>query len=119
MAVYDAFLGDLGESYDAYDELLVGGVTYSIAVFGASSSRTLPEPAVAVYDTQGNLNLRTDELNTNSWLLGEDVFITWTAPSTGIYQFDVFDEIGGTGSYTFAVTPAGPPVFLDSIGGLA
>ena len=109
MATYqDAFLGTPNE-VDVYDELLAGGVTYAIGVFGASNGGTLPDPAVAIFDSQNNLI--TYEYD--SWLMGEDVLLQWTAPSTGTYRFAVFDEIGGTGSYTLSVEAAGPSPFLD------
>lgn len=109
MATYpDRFLGIPGGSH-RFDEPLVGGVTYAIGVFGASSGGTLPDPAVNVFDAQGNFLIS----ETDTWLMGEDVLLQWTPPSTGTYTFQVLDEIGGTGSYTFSVEIAGPSPFLD------
>ena len=85
---------------------LIGGVDYVATALGASNAGgTLADPFVAVFDAAWNLV----DLSDDSFALGEDPFLQFSAPSTGTYFFAVGDSSGGTGSYTFTASQSGVP----------
>jgi hypothetical protein len=87
------------QEVDGYPVHLFGGVDYVASVFGQTigggSGRTLPNPAVAILDT--NLNVLDGQ--DDSWVLGADPLFKFKVPTTGDYVLAVTDLTGGTGSY--------------------
>jgi hypothetical protein len=75
---------------------LFQGVEYVAYVLGASTGRTLPDPALAVYDATTFQNIVFAD---NSLALGADPVITFIAPYEGDFVMDVGDLTGGTGEY--------------------
>lgn len=75
---------------------LFQGVEYVAYVLGASTGRTLPDPALAVYDA---VTLQNIVVADDSLALGADPVITFIAPYEGDFLMDVGDLTGGTGEY--------------------
>ena len=82
---------------------LVGGVKYSIAVFGADSGFSLPDPAFGVFDSANTLVFpiadNTTDANGN---LSRDPQAEFTPLNSGTYMVAVFDvtfPIPQTGNY--------------------
>ena len=85
---------------------LIGGVEYVVAAIGATEGGgTMPNPALAVFDSAGHLLVAQDDS-----FLSVDPMVTFRAPATGTYQVAVGDIHGGFGSFDLHVQPAGPPV---------
>jgi Bacterial pre-peptidase C-terminal domain len=102
--------GDL----DLYSVDLVGGVDYVTSVLGASTAGgSLADPAVAVWDSAFNLLAFNDD----SFALGLDPMLQFSAPANGTYYIGVTDLFGGTGDYTLVADQAGPPIWFGSMPG--
>jgi hypothetical protein len=99
---------------DLFPVDLVGQVDYVASVLGASTAGgSLPDPVVGVFDGAGNLLA----VNDDSFALGLDPLLQFTAPTNGTYYVGVTDLTGGVGDYTLVVDQAGPPVFFGSLPG--
>ena len=105
MAVAEDIIGTPGE-VDLFTYDFIGQVDYVASVLGASNvGGTLPNPEVGIYDSAGTLLASNDD----SFALGADPLLQFTAPFTGTYYIGVTDPTGGIGSYTLVVDQAGVP----------
>lgn len=99
---------------DVYQETLIGGVDYVIGAFGASNGNTLPDPAVLVFNSTGQL-VRWQLDGGMAGFGGRDPLFIFQPPALGVGQTDtfyigVFDQTMSGGSYTLSVEGAGPPI---------
>lgn len=96
---------------DTFQVDLIGGLDYVTAVLGASSGGdTLPNPAVAVFDGSNN----QVAFNDDSFALGVNPMVQFTAPTSGTYTIAVMDLFGGVGDYTLLFDQAGVPISFGS-----
>lgn len=100
-----------GDPADFYQVELIGGVDYVATALGAANAGgTLQDPYLVLFDSVGNpLDLADD-----SFILGSDPLLQFQAPSSGTYFVGISDKLG-SGSYTFVMDQAGPPVFFGGI----
>ena len=97
-----------GDSADFYQVELIGGIDYVATALGAANAGgTLQDPYLVLFDSAGN----TIDSADNSFALGSDPLFQFQAPSSGTYFVGVSDNVG-SGSYTFVLDQAGPPVFF-------
>lgn len=86
---------------DGYVVQLQPGVTYTVAVSGASHGQMLPDPFVAVADLSTGQMIAVADNTPDG---GRDPMTSFVAPAGGNYMVAVGDATGGTGSYVVAVT---------------
>ncbi|AFZ29670.1 peptidase domain protein [Gloeocapsa sp. PCC 7428] len=96
---------------DIFPVEFIGQVDYTISALGSSTAGgTLADPIVGVFDSAGNLLAYQDD----SWALGSDPMLQFTAPVSGIYYIGVADAIGSTGTYTLVYDQTLPPPVVDT-----
>lgn len=100
-----------GDPADFYQVELIGGIDYAATVLGAANAGgTLQDPYLVLFDSAGNSIDSAD----NSLVLGSDPLLQFQAPTSGTYFVGVSDNLG-SGSYTFVLEQAGPPVFFGGM----
>jgi hypothetical protein len=101
-----------GEVQAVETEFVFAGTEYLAFAFGRTiaggSGHTLPDPVLAVVGDFGN----TIAFNDDSWIMGDDAYVTFTAPYSGNYTLLVGDSIGGVGSYKAELVPYQGDVLL-------
>ncbi|PIG92706.1 DVUA0089 family protein [Gloeocapsopsis sp. IPPAS B-1203] len=99
------------DEVDFFPVEFIGQVDYTISVLGASNAGgTLADPMVGIFDSAGNLLAYQDD----SWALGYDPMVQFTAPTSGTYYIGVADAIGSTGTYTLVYDQTLPPSPVDT-----
>lgn len=100
-----------GDPADFYQVELIGGIDYVATALGAANAGgTLQDPYLVLFDSAGNPIDSAD----NNFILGSDPLLQFQAPSSGTYFVGISDNLG-SGSYTFVLDQAGPPVFFGGI----
>ncbi len=99
------------DEVDVFEVDLVGGVEYTAAVFGFTTTEVegaLPDPVLGVFDGDDN------QIAFNDDLVGLDPGVRFTAPESGTYQVAVTGFDGTTGEYALVLDQTDS--FLSSAG---
>jgi hypothetical protein len=111
----DGVISQPGE-IDTFAVPLVGGVNYTAYAHGAASAGsglTLTDPAILIFDANGNLLGGQDDMSgLLQGVFGNEPFYQFNAPSSGTFYVGVADLDGGVGSYTWGISASGPPVMF-------